>query len=235
MIAMASEGPKAKWLVIPSLLVMYLMIVTLPAFYFALSRNEGTVRMETSFRPLAFTAILCLGLFVVAGLPGFVRALGVDWAAIHVPAWTRGATGVRSIARDPRTLDGISGVLGELSNLTTILLLIAFFRQASDEPREEVSISKPLAFTTKAAVIGWGLWAAFHALRLILSPFIYWYFVNLAGKLGRAAPPFGRLLAEIVPTALSGAGLLIAPFIVYRSQRRRREESATAAPLASDG
>ncbi len=126
-----------------------------------------------------------------------------------------GATSVSTIA---------GGLLAEFSDLGAILLLIAFFRHSNDEPNTNVPISRLLSIAAKAAVIAFGLWSAINVVRLVLSPIAYSQVRNYALQVGREPPHFSNILADMMPALLSSVGLLIAPYIVYRSQKRAGEQ-----------
>jgi len=208
MIGLESTHPQSKLWMTPMLVLGYLVTATMPMFYFALFRNEGTLHLPRRFRPLALVGILGLGLYMAVGLSEVIKILRPLWTETKLFEGRSGAT------------SGAGAVFAELSNLAAILLLIAFFRQAIDRPHAEIPVSRLLSIATKAAVIAFGLWSAFNVVRLVLSPLVYSQLRNYALQVGREPPQFGSILAEVIPAVLASTGLFIAPYIVYKSQAR---------------
>jgi hypothetical protein len=202
---------------IPVSLLTFLFTATLPAFYFALFRNVGTLRFPKRLRLLALTGALTSGVIVVAGFPDWIRPLG-DYLAASRFDWSVGASNILTFARDPRTIAQLSTLLGELSNIAYILMLIAVFRWAGDPGEADVPISRLLRVMTKVVVISWGVVVTFCLIRLIGMPFIFIQLRDVALKMGRKPPLLGNMMAEATRTLMSQACLLAVPYIIYRSQ-----------------
>lgn len=222
-VAIESTRPQIKWWMIPVVLFTYLFAAILPAFYFSLFRNKGTLRFPKRLRLLALAGACTYTVIVLIALPEWGRSWGPYVTAMTMLDWRAGATNVLTFVRDPRTIGQLSTVLGEFSNLASIMLLIAVFRWAGDPLDTDVPTSKLLRLVTKVAVITWGLVVAFLLVRLASMPFIFFQLRESLVKIGRRPPLLGDMMAEAMRTLLSQACLLAVPYIVYRSQRKRVE------------
>jgi hypothetical protein len=150
---------RLPWWNILTFVLAYLFTPILPLFFFALYRNETTLRFSKRLRQLSLAAALVLGAIVAVDLVEWIGSLG--------------ATSVLVGARAPRASSDVSVLLSEFSNLACILLLIAFFRQASDVSYTEVQVSRVFRFVTKLAVIVGALVVTFALVQLVLTPYSY--------------------------------------------------------------
>ncbi len=169
----------ATWWIVPVIAFGYLFSTIMPVFYFALYRNEGTLRFPKHLRLLSLTTALVFGLFAAWNLSVWIGSIGSYWRAISMLDWRSGGASILAVARDPRTLNQVASLLDECSNLAYILLLIAFFRHADNESTG-APVPGLLGFVTKAAVILYGIWVAFNLVRLAAIPFIQSYLRHLA-------------------------------------------------------
>ena len=216
MIALESANPESKLWMTPMIVLGGLITATMPMFYFALFRNEGTLHFARRFRPLALAGVFSLGLYVAVGVPKVIRSMHSIRTESVLFDGRSSTTSVSTIA---------GGLLAEFSDLGAILLLIAFFRHSNGEPNTKVPMSRLLSIAAKAAVIAFGLWSAINVVRLVLSPIAYSQVRNYALQVGREPPHFAGILADMIPALLSSVGLLIAPYIVYKSQTRGRGQA----------
>ena len=205
---------------IPVVVSLTLFTAIMPMFYFALYLNETVLHFPKRLRLLALMAASTFGVIVLTALPALVRSLAAYYSAMKTFDWSVGATSVLAFARDPRTIGHLSILLGELSNIACILMLIAIFRW-TDEPLDNVPVSRLLRVMTKVAVISWGLVVAFLVLRVIAMPYVFFQLRTYAFQIGRTPPQLWVMMAEAVRTLLIQACLFAAPYIVYRSQRER--------------
>jgi hypothetical protein len=211
---------------VPLIVLIWCFTAIVPAFCFALYRNEGPLDFPRNLRVLSLTAAIVLGVVTLAALPQWIESLGSYWADISTLDWTAGAATVSIVVRKPGTFTQIATLLGEFSNLTYIALLIAIFRQAGGQPRGE--ISRPLAVVSKVAVIAWGVWVAFNVVRLVFTPYTYFQLRDFALQVGRTPPRLEAMMVDVVRTILSQACLFTAPYVVYRSCVRRADATARA-------
>jgi hypothetical protein len=215
MIALESANPESKLWMTPMMVFAYLGTATMPMFYFALFRNEGPLHFPSRFRRLALAGILSLAVYVAMGIPKVIRTIHPVRTESVLFDGRSGATSVSTIA---------GGLLAEFSDLGAILLLIAFFRHSNDEPHTNIPTPRLLSITAKVAIIAYGLWLAINVVRLALSPIAYSQVRDYALRVGSQPPRFAEILADMMPALLSSVGLLIAPYIVYRSQKRAGEQ-----------
>jgi hypothetical protein len=210
-----------QWLV-PLLVLACLVTAIMPVFYFALYRNEGSLRFPKNLRQASLVTALVSGLIVGSGLWHWFGSLGSYWRAMEALDWKSGATSVIAAARDPRTIGQVSTGLGVLSSLAYILLLLAFFLQANSElPTDaDVPVSALLRRVTKLALVAWGLWVAFNLFRVCVTPYYYFQLRSVALQAGRRPPQLGIFMAKPIRTFLEQACLFMAPYIVYNSWRR---------------
>jgi hypothetical protein len=192
---------RLPWWNILTFVLAYLFTPILPLFFFALYRNETTLRFSKRLRQLSLAAALVWGAIVAVDLVEWIGSLG--------------ATSVLVGARAPRAISDVSVLLSEFSNLACILLLIAFFCQASDVSYTEVQVSRVFRFVTKLPVIVGALVVTFALVRLVLTPYSYLQLRNYALQIGRRPPPLPGMLAEAIRTLLTQACLFTAPFLVY--------------------
>jgi hypothetical protein len=212
-----------EWGIVPAGALMLLFTAIMPVFCFALYRDEGSLRIPKRLRLLALAAALTFSVIILTALPGLVRSLAGYLAVLAAFNWRLGANSVLIILRDPRAIGQISTVLGEISAIAFILLLVAIFQQPSDGFETDVPVSRLLNRVTKAAVISWGLWVAFLAVRVIAMPFVFLQLRTYALQVGRTPPQLKDMMAEATYTLLVQACLFAAPYIVYRSLRERFE------------
>jgi hypothetical protein len=198
------------WARVSFILFGYLFSAIMPLFYFALYRNEGTLRFPIHLRRLSLITALLFGAISM-----------LDWKRV-------GSASIVAIARDPRMIDQIAILLGECSNLAYILLLLAFFRQADGSfTPTDVPVSRLLSFVTKAALTLWGIWVAFNLVRVVVAPFAYAVAVS---KAGRTPLPLSGMMLEVIQMLLTQACLFIAPYVVYNSWLRRDETPGEMLP-----
>jgi hypothetical protein len=196
----AIGSTRAPWWSVLTLVLAYLLTPILPLFFFALYRNETALRFSKRLRQLSLAAALVFGAIVAIGLVEWIGSLGATSALVG--------------ARDPRTISDASVLLSEFSNLACILLLIAFFGQASERTQTEGHVSRLLSFVTKLAVIVGALVVAFALVHLVLTPYSYFQFRN-ALQIGRRPPPLAAMLAQAIRTLLTQVCLYTAPYVVY--------------------
>ncbi len=211
---------------IPVLLTLFSAIM--PAFYFALYRNEAILNFPRRLRLLALAAALIFAVMVLTALPAWIQSLASYFARLAAFDWSIGPASVFAFVRDPRTIGLVSTLLGELSNIAYILVLIAIFRQTNDPLETGVPISKPLRAVTRVAIISWGLWVAFLVVRVIAMPFVFIQLRTYAFQIGRTPPLLWDMMADAIRTLLIQACLFAAPYIVYRCLREQAERPVEA-------
>jgi hypothetical protein len=204
--AVAAENPGMKpWVAIATVAGIVLS-AALPIFYFALFRNEGSLHFATRFRPLAMAGAISLGLFVAMEMPSVIGAFGPS------------STGSVVFHGKSNLYGAAISLLAQLSNLPMILLTIAFYRRSDGEPNSCPAISRLMRITATVAVVGVGIGLAFAAIRLLASPFAYFLVRNSALQAGREPWSFAKIVGRTLPDLLVNFGLLVAPYIVYKSR-----------------
>jgi hypothetical protein len=170
------------------------------------------VQLSKALRNLSVLGALALAAAVVVQLPTLIRAFG--------PAPNT------SILEGPKgiwTWGNLAVLLSELGNIAAMLPLIALSNCVEGEPRPKESLSKPLRVVATVVAVAWGLWVAFLALRLILTPYTYYvirqYASKYASNLVRTPPSFLEVASEAAEVLLMQFGLWVAPFVVWRSSR----------------
>ena len=223
MAALESNHPVMKLWIIPTVVLAWIFTATMPVFYFALYRNEGSLRFPKNLRQLSLVTALVLGVIVAMDLGGWIGSLGPYWTAMKALDWQIGATSVLTAARDSRTISQVSTVLAELSVFAYILLLIAFFRQPNTElfTEADVAVSRMLGFVTKVTLVAWGIWVAFNLIRVGLTPFAFFRIRSVALQIGKPPPQLASMMALATRTLLEQTCLFVAPYIVYNGSLRR--------------
>jgi hypothetical protein len=219
----AMEPAHPPWWFAPTVVAVVLFTVILPAFYFALYRNQGTLRFSRHLRLLALTAALALGVITVAELPGWIESLG-----------RAGARSVLTPGRGPLTLHDISELFGMLANTAYILTMVAVYRQASDEPVPFAPVSKFLRVMARVAVTAWGIWVTFNFIRLVITPYNYAVLQGVALRTGQTPPPFRDMVADAARILLSQASLFAGPYIIWRGIAKPESECPPAGSLSME-
>ena len=203
---------------------LLLVLVTLftaifPIFYFALYRNEAVLYFPKRLRLLALIAAAIFSVIVLTTLPAYVKSLTDYLARLVAFDWSIGGSSVLAIVRDRRTINQLSTLLGQISNIATILLLIGIFCHAGEALESDVPVYRLLRVMTKIAFFTWRIVLAVTLLRFAALPFVYIQLRNYALQLGRTPPPFRDILA--IRESLLQVCLFAAPYIVYKSLRER--------------
>jgi hypothetical protein len=185
----------------------------LPAFYYALYRNEGTLRLEPLVKRLALVAALALAAFIITSF----YDLGTRMTAA-------GSGTVLAPTRSSWTLGDLSVVLTGIWNLATIYLLWAILVHPNIKASGDGSVSKMVVVTAKIIVIIRGIEVGLSLVWLLLTPFLYWKYRNLAQHAGVVPRPYAPMLGGAVRVVLSETSLLIVPLIVWIAISRQREE-----------
>jgi hypothetical protein len=193
----------------------YLFAAILPVFLFTLYRSSGTLHVSESIRSISIAAAIALGMTVAADT--------FDWIRFAWPYLTAGSRlgGVLSESQAPTAMGQISLLLNLFSSLAFIPLLVAFYRQPSDQAEAEVPVSKSLRVVTTVTVIAWGLLVVFSLVRLVLTPYTYVQLRDVALHYGRTPPALIGLMTTAFRIVVSQACLFAAPFFVYRCLRRQ--------------
>jgi hypothetical protein len=213
------------------LVLLFLYSAIIPAFYFALFRNEAFLRFPKRLRLLALMAAFTFAVIVLTTLPAWIRTLAAYLAVLAGVDWRIGASSVLAFLGDPRTIGLFSTLIGELSDIAGILVLTVIVRSA-DEPLEaDVPVSRLLRVMTKMAVISWGLWVAFLVVRVIAMPFAFVQTRTYALQIGRTPPLLWEMMAEAIRTLLIQTCLFAAPYVVYKSLRERAESAINGPEL----
>ena len=118
----------------------------------------------------------------------------------------------------------IPGLLFQLAHAAYVLLLFAFFRHDSGEPNGSPSRSA-LFSVAKVAVVVWGIVVAFNFIHLVvLTPFTYFQTRALVLQGDHSMPELRDWMGYSLLYLVARVCELTAPFIVYRSALRLRQE-----------
>jgi hypothetical protein len=212
--SVVSTHPLWKWWMIPAMVLVVVFSAIMPVFYLALYRHEEALRFPTHLRPLSLAAALLLTIITVSGSSTWATAFG-------------GNASVLTEARDNWNISQIAPLFGGLSNIAYVLLLITLFQHSTEEFGGVPFNSALLSFVTKVAVMLWGVILVFNFVHLVaLTPYTYFQIRGYALQMGRKPPELRDMMAQSLRTLIEQACLFTAPFIVYRSTRRRRQEPA---------
>ncbi len=117
----------------------------------------------------------------------------------------------------PWKISDIGWFFGVLSGVSAVLLMIAVYRHIDDQSETTACVPKLLRVATKAALLAWGIFAAFCVFRLAAVPFTYPELRRLALQYGRSLPSLLSIIAEPARMLLSAAALFVGPYIVWRA------------------
>jgi hypothetical protein len=161
-VGIAATHPLWKWWIIPAMMLVVLFSAIMPAFYFALYRNEEPLRFPKDLRPLSLAAALMLAIVMVVGFPQWVGVFG-----------SGESKSVLTDALEAWNMSQIATLLSGCSNLAYMLLLVTFFRHSNDASSAVPSKSALLRLTTKVAVIVWGIWLVGNLIHLLILTPLY--------------------------------------------------------------
>jgi hypothetical protein len=214
MAALASMYP--GWLIILGSIAVILFDAILPVFYFALHRDQGTLRLSRELRLVSLTAALMLGASAAIALPHWIASLGQG--------------GTKTLLMPEQrlwTMSGLSGALTILGNAVCMFLMITLYRWKGDQEEEKsIPSSKLLKVTTRLAVIGWGACMVLSIVRLVHSPYDYAALRDAASQNGRILPPYRDLLVDELLFLLVQAGLFAGPYVIWRASSRQKRISS---------
>ena len=202
------------------IVLVLLFTAIMPAFFFAVYRNEGILRVPKRLRLVSLAAALTSAVMLMVDLPGWIRSLGRYWTAMTTVDWRTGAESVLIFVRDPRTIGQLTTCLEICANIAYILLLIALFRQPSEHSETDLPVSRLLKRMAKMATIAWGVIVLAVLLGLLLAPYTFYTLRNYALQLGRTPPTFEYLLVKQIRIVLQQACLFAASYVVYKSLRQ---------------
>jgi hypothetical protein len=216
--SLVARNPHAALRSVPLTIIVSLAAASVLVFYYALFRNQDTLRVPPRIRPLALGGAIAIALSMAAGLPQTWGPLRAGWIAVYKLNWGSGGTALSAIAHDRRFIGSLILGLGECSNVAAMLVLIALFRQPTEEQSEEtVPVSRLLNAATRAAVLLLGLWAAFNLVRLLASPYTYFVVRNVALENRLKPPPLAHIVSRANIEFLASVGQFAAPYIVFKS------------------
>jgi hypothetical protein len=182
--------------------------MTLPLFLFVLYMSEGIPPVSRDLGVLALGAAFLRGILTAPELARWIGSLSM-----------RSSQSVLLAAHDRWTIGDSSSLLAEFSNVSCILLLIAFFRHARKDPGNEISPSRLLVAVTKVTVFAWGL---YFLEQVVLTAYTYSAMRSYLLQQGITQAQMNGAFADAFREMLVKATAAIAPFILYKSLRRRR-------------
>ncbi len=188
------------WARIPIVLFGYLFTAIMPVFYFALYRNQGTLRLPKHLRQLSLITAILFASLVTGGVPSTVNEVA-----------------------------NLLSECSNLAYVWLLFAFSRQSNDESFSPGD-VPVSRFLRFVTKAAVILYGIWVAFNLVRVVITPYAYSHLRIVALETGRRPPQLGRMMLEVIRTLLTQACLFIAPYVIYNSWLRREERSEEIQP-----
>jgi hypothetical protein len=218
LIAPILTRPQARLGIIPLNFVVFLLIPTLPVFYFALCRNEGTLRISRGHRMIGAGAAIVLGIIVAARVPGWIGSLSPFWTSLKTTSWRTGGSSVLAVVGDPTAIRLIPTAMQVFGNAAYILLLIALCRHTTDESSVDVPASSLLRIVTKVAFIAWGVLLIGSLGRVLMTPSAYFQMREYSYRYSSASPKLLDMMVDAIRTLLSQACLFAAPYIVYESR-----------------
>jgi hypothetical protein len=190
-----------------SLAAAVLVEMTMPLFLFVLYRSDGIPRLSRALGVLALGAAFLRGMLTTPELVKWIRLLSIG-----------GSESVLFAARHHWTTGDLSSLVAELSNVSCILLLIAFFRHARNEPGNEIAVSRLLATVAKVAVFAWGAW---FLIQVVLTACTYFSMRSYLSQQGITQAQMNGAFADAFRKLLIQMTAVIAPLIVYKSLRPR--------------
>ena len=197
LIKLASAPFSETWWLAASVLIE----ATLLLFLFVLYRTEGLPRFSQALGLLALGAAFLRGMLTTPGLVMWIGSLR-----------RMGSSSVLSSAHDRWTMSDSSALFAEFSNLSCILLLIAFFLHARSGRGNEGSISRSLAVITNVTVFAWGLWLLG---QVVLTAYTYFAMRGYLLQQGITQAQMNSAFADAFRKLLVTATPVVAPFIVY--------------------
>ena len=191
----------------------------LPVFFFSLYRYRGALFIPPKTRRVGLLAAILLSLLMAANLR--LELLDLAFAShgglLHPKDWVIGHA---------------VGLIGLISDAALILLLLSFYFHRDRESHADDAHEHLLDQTTKIAVILYGLFLAFLAVRILVSPLVYSSFKEVALQSGRALPPYLAMLGEELHDFATQACVFAAPYVIFR--RRLKDVANESIPAPPD-
>jgi hypothetical protein len=179
-----------------------LISIVTPVFYFAVYRNEAPLTFPGGLRKLSLVAAIAFGLLIAADLPAWIEWL--NFYSTHVRAFGRAA--------DSETLRVAVRLVGEASNVSYTLLLVAIFRAPADPSSPPPVPSGLLEVTSRLAVVLTGLWLAYTLISTGYAP--YFLREHRAGMLETTRDQATiRFLGRAFRNLLTAACMFAAPYM----------------------
>jgi hypothetical protein len=190
----------------PLVALAALLTLVTPLFYLCVFRDlqERELLLSNRLQLLSSAAALALLAATAASLPEWIRA------------FTPGSDASVLAARESH----LPALLNGLANLAAMLPLIALSAQPAAESGLRTTVSPLLRVVAAVAAIAFGLFTAFSAIGLIVSPWTASQAHSLAVQAGRNAPGLARVAGQAARSLLGQFGLFVAPYVVWRSTSR---------------
>jgi hypothetical protein len=207
---LALNGKGAPWWMRLMFAPMIIFGALSLAFFFALYRDRGTLRISRNLRHMSLAAALGVTLLIAFRIP--------PWVESFQPAT------VLSEPRQPWTMNDTSLLLSTSSDLGLILLLIAFYRQADSSVDRPVS--RLLRVTTIVSAGFFGVTTAFSMLQLFSAPYMYPQIRSYAAQIGVTPPTISYFLNHGLIFLLGQMCALAAPLVVWSAIPKVEHENS---------
>jgi len=203
-----------------ALAALFNCVAVLPLlFFFALYRNEGTLRVPHRLGRWAVAGAAILAALMALLLPSWFRSMIVFTTQLRLLNWQDPKGALALIVNAPVTWIEVTILTTLASNVALIVLLSVLSRQPSDEPAEEVPVSSLLRDSSRILVMAWGVWIALNLLRLGAVPFTYPTILDEAAQMGVRAPSYWDFMWEPFRRVLEAFPLYLVPYIVLNRLR----------------
>ena len=197
---------QATWWAVAFSVLLMVLFAPLSWFYFAISRNDSG-RLSPSLQRLALGAAVLMGVLLVV--------VTLQW----VESFRSGSVLFSGRHWQPADSTALATIV---SDLAAMALLIALSRDR-EGGSEEGPVSKMLKSATRLAVIVWGGYTGLHCIPLLAMPYSYLAMREDVIGAGHAPPSVARVMWGPMHYLIESACLLAAPYVVWRSIRRRPE------------
>lgn len=202
--SITSIQPTWKWWFIPLIVTVGLLDATLPLFYFALYRFNGTLKFPKWSRTTAIFVACALVVVSCAEALNLMRL---------------------------RIFPAMPHYLSFLAELCCAVLLLQVYRTEIAENPTPLPRETGFFAITRAAGTWGGLWMAIGCFQLVATPFVFAVVRHVASRNGRPSPHFTYLLIQNVEKLANILCLWMTPWLIYTIHRRAsRAGSADAEP-----
>ncbi len=166
---------------------------------------------------MSLIAAIAFGVIIAADLPAWMESLDLYLTRASAFGW----------GGDSETASTLIRLVGEASNVSYLLLLIAIYRAPAGESSPSSGL---LEVVSRIAVVTAGLWLVYNLVSTAAAPYIFWEHREEIQRTGRDPEIIRHMLSGPLRNLLTAACIFAAPYIVCMSQRALKRDDPQTDP-----